>query len=140
MRTGTVAVALAGAVLVGGITYAFIRDSADAVANDDAISAKVGASSESVHVDELADSPERFDHEVTLRAVVSAVNKSQGVFSVIDSREFESCGVLTCAKHNLPVKFTGPLPEPKTVVEITGQVVESDRGLVFDAKRVDVVP
>jgi hypothetical protein len=140
MKSGTIAVTLAGFVLVAGIAYAFVRDSGDAAADETAAPVRLEPLAVAVHVDDLADNPEKFKGEIVLRAVVSAVKKSDGVFAVIDSREFESCGVLTCAKNNLPVKFAGKLPEPKTVVEITGEVVKSDKGLVFDAKRVDRVP
>ncbi len=140
MKSGTIAVMLAGFVLVAGIIHAFIRDSGDATADEASAPAKLEASTAPVHVDDLADSPEKFKGEIVLRAVVSAVKKPQGVFAVIDSREFESCGVLTCAKNNLPVKFSGKLPQPRTVVEITGEVVESDKGLVFAARLVDRAP
>lgn len=138
MRSGTIAVILAGFVVIAGVTCAFVRDGGDA--DPDEAPARSEPSAVAVHVDDLADNPEKFRGEIVLRAVVSAVKKSDGVFAVIDSREFESCGVLTCAKNNLPVKFSGELPGPRTVVEITGEVVKGDKGLVFDAKRVDRVP
>jgi len=140
MKSGIIAVILAGLVLVAGITYAFIRDRGDAVADETSPPAKLEASAAPVQVDDLADNPDKFKGEIVLRAVVSAVNRSDGVFAVIDSREFESCGVLTCAKNSLPVKFNGELPDPRTVVEITGEVVKGEKGLVFDAKRVDRLP
>lgn len=138
MKSGTVVVTLAGLVVLAGIGYAFIRDIDDAASVDR--SARAERSAAIVHVDDLGDDPEKFKDEIVLRAVVSAVKKSEGVFAVIDSREYESCGVLTCAKHTLPVKFSGELPDPRTLVEITGEVVHSDKGLVFAAKRVDRVP
>ena len=138
MRSGTTAVALAGLVVVVGIAFAFVRDAGDAVVG--ATPAGLEGSGEAVHVDDLGDNPEKFKSEIVLRAVVSAVRESEGVFAVIDSREYETCGVLTCAKHTLPVQFSGELPWPRTVVEITGEVVKSDKGLVFAARRVNCVP
>ncbi|GMU21403.1 MAG: hypothetical protein AMXMBFR13_14960 [Phycisphaerae bacterium] len=140
MNSGTIAVTLAGFVLVAGIAYAFVRDSGDAIADATLAAARLETPSVAAHVDDLADNPQKFKGEIVLRAVVSAVNEPQGVFAVIDSREFESCGVLTCAKNNLPVKFSGELPGPRTLVEITGEVATSEKGLVFDAKRVDRLP
>lgn len=139
MKSGHVVLILAGVVVVGGITYAFTGVGAGlsvqpAVAESHATSLKV------VHVDELAAKPEDFKGEIVVRAAVAAVKEAEGVMSVIDSREFESCGVLTCAENYLPVKFTGKLPVPKTVVEITGRVAKTEKGLVFEAKRVDAVP
>lgn len=139
MKSGHVVLILAGVVVAGGIAYAFMRNGAglfkqSALAESNVSARKV------VQVDELAAKPEGFEGEIVLRAAVAGVKESEGVMSVIDSREFESCGVVTCAENYLPVKVAGKLPQPKTVVEITGHVVKTERGLVFEAKRVDVVP
>lgn len=135
MKSGAVAVALSGLVVVSGLTYAFAADegkpgparTAKAEVNPAAV----------VQVDDLAEKPEKFKGQITLKAAVARVNKSKGVFSVIDAREFESCGEVDCAKHYLPVRFSGELPKPETIVRITGEVVKSDKGLVFEAKSVD---
>ena len=37
----------------------------------------------------------------------------------------------------LPVKVEGELPKPKTLLHITGQVVQSEDGLVFEAERME---
>ncbi len=62
------------------------------------------------------------------------------MFGVIDFREFESCGTLSCAKTVLPVRFSGALPEPKAVVEIAGSLVRGKKGLLIEAKSVEVMP
>ena len=139
MKTGTIVVILAGIVIIAGITYSFIREKDAPVDMRPRATAKSATSSKIVHVDDLAKSPENFKGEIMLRAVVAGVRKSEGVFGVIDSREFESCGVLTCAENILPVKFSGNLPEPKAVVEITGRMVRVEKGLIIQAKRVEVV-
>lgn len=139
MKGGQVALILAGIVSFGGIGYAFFRDGASSAVPQAAAESQP-SSTKVAHVDELAGKPEEFKGEIQLRAVVAAVKESEGVMSVIDSREFESCGVLTCAENYLPVKFSGKLPQPKTVVEMTGRIVKTDKGLVFEAKHVDAVP
>ena len=139
MKAGHVALTLAGLVLAGGIIYGLMRDSVGLAVQPAAAEADAG-SRKVVQVDELAAKPEEFKGEFVLRAVVAGVKESEGVISVIDSREYESCGVLTCAENYLPVKPTGKLPQPKTVVELTGRVVKSDKGLLFEASRLDVVP
>lgn len=138
MKSGTIAVTLAGLVVVAGIAYAFVRKAGDRAIDETPVKSELYG--KAVDVDDLGDNPEKFKGEIVLRAVVSAVKESEGVFGVIDSREYESCGVLTCAKHNLPVKFDGELPARRTVVEITGEVIRDDKGLVFAARRVDRVP
>lgn len=140
MKSGPIVVSLAGVVVICGIAYAFVRNTGASVDEPVHRATEAKTVEGTVQVDDLAEHPEKFQGEIVLRAAVAGVNKSEGVFEVIDSREFESCGVLTCAKNYLPVKFSGELPGPGTVVQITGEVVKGDKGLVFDAGRVDRVP
>ena len=141
MKSGRIIIALAGIVLLTGLVYAFTFGHREQVLYMLELPADAKAESQAaavVHVDELAEAPGQFPGEIILKAAVARVNQSQGVFSVIDFREFERCGEVTCARHYLPVTFAGPLPESKTVVEITGQVVRTDKGLVFRATQMDV--
>lgn len=139
MKSGHIVLILAGLVVVGGIAYAFMRDGAGMPVQQAAAESQ-GTVRKLVHVGELAAKPEDFKGEILLRAAVAAVKESEGVMSVIDAREFKSCGVVTCAESYLPVKFTGKLPQTKTIVEITGHVGKTGKGFVFEASRVDVVP
>ncbi len=138
MKPGIIAVVLAGVVVVAGITYSFTRND-HPVAKGTVVAARSDKSSRVVQVNELAKSPEDFRGEFVLRGVVSGVRKTGGVFAVVDSREFESCGTVTCAADTIPVTFNGDLPGPGTTVEITGRVVRSKKGLIMEAKRVKVV-
>ena len=137
MKSGHIAVGIAAVVLVAGIGNAFMRAGQGvAVAEENPPKVETKAVP-SVEVDDLAESPDKFKGEISLKAAVARVSKSKGVFSVIDAREFEACGEVDCAKHYLPVTFSGELPKPETVVLLTGQVVKTDKGLVFEAKRVE---
>ena len=136
MKSGKLAVALAAVVLVAGISYAFLREKG-AVAESWESASAATASSALVQVDELAESPGKYQGEIVLKAVVARVNRAKGVLSVIDFREFEACGEVGCARNYLPVKVEGELPEPKTVVELAGEVVRTEKGLVFQAKRLE---
>ena len=140
MRTGTIVVILAGVVVVAGITYSFIHNRNVSVDNEPSVAVKPDVSSEVIHVDDLSKNIESFKGVIVLRAVVAGVKKSEGIFGIIDSREFESCGVLTCAENILPVRFAGELPEPKAVVVVTGRVVQNEKGLIIEAERVEVMP
>ncbi len=139
MKPGIIAVVLAAVVVVAGITYSFIRENDASI--DEVVSAASGTNGELdvIHVDALAESPEDFQGEFTLRGVVAGKSKSEGIFAVIDSREFESCGELTCADNTIPVKFDGDLPGLKTIVVITGHLVQNEKGLMVEAKSVKVV-
>ncbi|NIA21625.1 MAG: hypothetical protein GWP05_06605 [Anaerolineaceae bacterium] len=140
MKAGIVAVVLAAVVVAAGITYSFIRQEDGPVDRGPPVTAGPDSSSKIVQVDDLAKSPEDFKGRIVLRAVVVGLKESEGVFGVIDSREFESCGRLTCAETILPVRFSGRLPGLKTVVEITGRVVRGEKGLIIDAEGVEVAP
>ena len=141
MKSGTIAVVLAAFVVAAGITYAFLREKGPSVDRKPPLAAKPEASSGLIHVDDLAKNPEGFSGDVVLRAVVAGVNKPQGVFGVIDAREYEQCGSLSCCEEPiLPVKFAGNLPEPKTFVQITGRVVRGEKGLVFEARSLEIMP
>lgn len=143
MRSGTFAVALAAAVIVGGIAFAFIRNAGVANVVKPTAPPESGvqpSAGDVVHVDDLAANPQQFAGRVVLKGAVAGVNRSESVFGVIDAREFERCGVVTCAANTLPVKYAGALPEPKTIVRITGSVAQEDKGLVIEATQVEVVP
>jgi hypothetical protein len=139
MKSGRVAVAVAGLITVAGIGWAFVQGGGEVAAEPQASTAKEEANSPIVHVDELAERPSEHAGEIALRGVVARVSQDAGLFSVIDSREFESCGTVTCAEHYLPVKFSGEIPKPKTIVQLTGRTIKTEKGLLFEAERLEVV-
>lgn len=137
MKSGRVAVTLAAIIVVAGTAYAFLRDTG-AVANSEVQSAPASTLiADVVHVDDLAEHPEKYEGEIVLKAVVARVSKAKGALSVIDFREFEECHQVACAKNYLPVKVESEIPAPETVVILTGQVVRTEKGLVFEAKRLE---
>lgn len=142
MKTGTIAVSLAAVVVVAGLSYAFLHRQDTALAQSQFVASSEDANETFVHVDDLAAKPEshRGDGVFVLKAVVARVNAEAGVISVIDSREFEHCGELTCAKNYLPVKVEGDLPKPATKLLITGQLVRDKNGLSIHAKEVKKLP
>jgi len=143
MKTGSIAVIGPCIVIVAGVTYAFMRDTnrAKRIVPDTgpAVAAKSDGVGRVVQVDEIAKGPGVFQNEFVLRGAVAGIRKTEGVFAVIDAREFKLCGVLTYANNTIPVKFTGDLPAPRSIVEITGRVVKDKKGLVIAARRVEIV-
>lgn len=137
MKSGKIAVALAVVVVVAGIAYAFVRDMGALADSGVEPAPASSASAGMVHVDDLADHPDQYEGEIVLKGVVARVNKAKGALSVIDFREFEECQQLACAKNYLPVTVEGEIPAPEAVVILTGQVVRTDKGLVFEAKRME---
>ena len=141
MKTGTIVVTLAGVIVVAGITFAFLRDQPMVVVQEPSSAVQPTVANELVQVDALAENPDHFKGEIVLRAAVAGVNEAEKVFGVIDAEEFETCGrVDCCEKDILPVKFAGKFPKPKTIVRITGRVTHNEKGLIFDAKRVEPEP
>lgn len=139
MVNGRFVVAVAAVVVVVGISAAFIREDTRRTDKEPVpMSDHTELGPSVVQVDDLAKAPENHQGEVLLRGVVSGVNEAESVFAVIDAREFEACGVLTCAAYVIPVVFSGELPKPKSSVEITGKVVRGEKGMAFEAKTVEV--
>lgn len=139
IKTGHIAVGLSAILVVLGVGHAFLYQSNTAQAQSEQTATAEEQPLGYIHVDELAKDPHAYPGEIVLRAVVAKSNESEGVVSVIDSREFESCGQLKCAENYLPVKISGTLPEPKTLLLITGQVIRDKHGLVFQATQVKKV-
>jgi hypothetical protein len=146
VRTGTIVVTLAGVVVVAGIGFAFLRDQPEVAVEESLadiepttpIEVALAVTNEFVQVDALAENPDQFQGEFVLRAAVAGVNEAEKVFGVIDAREFESCGRVDCCKEDiLPIKFAGKFPKPKTIVRITGRVTRNEKGLIFEANRVE---
>jgi hypothetical protein len=92
-------------------------------------------------VDELAKSPKGFaDREITVTGVVGAVVPKQKIFTIIDQSEYAECKVVTCARYEIPIDFTGKLPDPEQVVMVTGKLVQPKPGrFLFKAKRVEII-
>lgn len=139
MNTGRIAVVFAAIIVVAGITCAFVRQDSSGATRATSKSPPREVSTEIIHVDDLAQRLGAYQGELTLSAVVAGVNQSEGVISVIDSREFETCGTLDCARNYIPVKMSGELPKPKTRLQITGRIARTNKGLVFESGRVETV-
>jgi hypothetical protein len=86
-------------------------------------------------VQEFMKNVDRYQGQVRLEGVVSAVSPADQALSLIDIQEFKDCGVTTCAPLTLPVKWQGPLPSVRDVVQLEGEVRESGGKLFFEAQR-----
>jgi len=139
MKSGIVTVGLASVVIVAGISYAFVSGNQNPPRAIVSASITPDSAVKVVNVDELALESGNFTGEFVLRGVVAGVRETEGLLALIDSREFEACGVLTCADNTLPVRYAGPLPTPGTMVEVTGRIVRNERGLVINATQIQVV-
>jgi hypothetical protein len=96
---------------------------------------------DTLSVDKLAKDPKGFaDREITVTGVVGAVVPKQKLFTIIDQSEYAECKVVTCARYEIPIDFTGDLPDPEQVVMVTGKLVQPQPGrFLFKAKRVEII-
>ncbi len=90
-------------------------------------------------VDDFMKNVDCYRGKVRLEGVVSAVAPEQMVISLIDAKEFQVCGVTTCAQLTLPVKWRGPMPHMGDLVRIEGQAQEVKGKLMFVADKLEKV-
>ena len=129
-----------GVTLFFGTTYLFNNKKHIPSETKPPVASGQNPVSKIINVDDLAKNPEKFQGTILLRAVVAGINKSKGIFSIIDCREFEEEGILTCPDAViLPVKFDKAPPKPKSKVNITGRVTRNKKGLIIEAKHVEVI-
>ncbi len=90
-------------------------------------------------VDDFMKNMDRYQGQVSLEGVVSAITPEQQAISLIDAKEFQACGVTTCARLILPVRWRGPMPAVRDLVRVEGQAQEIKGKLMFVADKLDRV-
>jgi hypothetical protein len=90
-------------------------------------------------VDDFMKNVDRYRGKVSLEGVVSAVFPEQQAISLIDAKEFQACGIITCAQLTLPVQWRGPMPAVSDLVRVEGQAQEVKGQLMFVADKVEKV-
>jgi hypothetical protein len=94
-------------------------------------------SNKAVSIDEFMVNLDRYPGRVLVKGVVSAVSLEQKLVGLIDAGEYESCGVVTCAKLTLPVRWNGQMPPVEEVVLVEGQVQRRNGKLFFMAQALE---
>lgn len=89
-------------------------------------------------VDDLAADPSAYIGKITVRGAVSFVYPSWNSFVIIDTKEYDKCGVVTCAINHLVVSYSKQLPKMKDRVEILGELIKSNGSYVLKADDVKV--
>jgi len=90
-------------------------------------------------VDDFMKNVDRYRGKVILEGVVSAIALEQQAISLIDAKEFQACGVTTCAQLTLPVQWHGAMPDVRDLVRIEGQAQEVKGKLMFVADKLEKV-
>lgn len=91
-------------------------------------------------VERFMNAVDHFPGLVRVEGVVRSASVGDHLLTLIDRREFEECGVTTCAALYLPVRWTGELPETGAIVRVEGQAKEEAGKLVFVARQVERMP
>lgn len=90
-----------------------------------------------IDVDNLAKDPEAYEGTIAVRGAVSFVYPSESSFIIIDLREYELCGKVTCAINHVQVSYSGELPKMRDKVLVIGEVSgTSGEYVLFKAKEV----
>ena len=137
MKSGIVATIVAGILLVGGLAYAFLKYEPSVAGTSETIRNATGV----VQVADLAAKPDRYEGEIVLHGIVSGVNEKEGVFGLADASECVECTTGSCAvPTTIPVKFSGEIPAAKTSVDLTGSIVKTEQGMLFQAEHMKTSP
>lgn len=93
-------------------------------------------------VEQLAKAPASFARQpLALRGVVSFASVGEHRFVVIDEAEYRACRELSCSAYEVPVAFTGALPETARTVRIIGRLAQPDPDhYLVQADSVEVLP
>jgi hypothetical protein len=104
------------------------------------VSAFVSCSSENkeskvVNVEQVLNEPSDFlNKNILIEGIVNQVNNDKQIFSIISEKEFNECGIGECnVNEQLPVRYSGELPELGNKIEIAGIVKKNDEGFIYEA-------
>jgi len=90
-------------------------------------------------IDDFMKNVDRYRGKVSLQGVVSAVTPGQQAIYLIDAKEFQACGVTTCAQLTLPVQWRGSNPAVSDLVRVDGQAQEVKGKFMFVADKLEKV-
>jgi len=90
-------------------------------------------------IDDFMKNVDRYRSKVSLQGVVSAVTPGQQAIYLIDAKEFQACGVTTCAQLTLPVQWRGSMPAVSDLVRVDGQAQEVKGKFMFVADKLEKV-
>jgi hypothetical protein len=91
-----------------------------------------------LNVDDIALDPSVYTGKISVAGAVSFVYPSQDNFVIIDIKEYDKCGVVTCAINHLTVSYQKQLPNVKDRVIINGELVKTNSGYILNAESVGV--
>lgn len=97
--------------------------------------------SEILTLEDVLNNPtEYLNQEVTIQGIVSQTNSDRQQFSIIGEKEFDKCGIDKCnANDQLPIRFKDNFPKVSDKVEVSGQIIKTEKGFVYEAKTIKII-
>ncbi len=89
----------------------------------------------SMSVDQLVKDGEHVTGSLTVSGVVRSASTSDGILTLIEAKEYETCGLSNCGLF-VPLRWSGDLPAVEAKVSVTGAIEKSADGLVLVASAV----
>lgn len=141
MKNWMLLISLIGVIVLGAGVTTWKSRNVSSTRNDPTKEARIAnAGPVLVGVEDLMRKVEKYrHHRVRVEGVVSGVSPEHRTLGLIDCREFERCGVTTCAQLTLPVEWAGPMPKTEETVRVEGEVQETGGKLIFVAGGVEKV-
>jgi hypothetical protein len=95
-----------------------------------------------IDVDDFASDPSAYHGIIGIKGVVASTRQSDSSFVIIDVREYELCGVLTCATNEITIrvpadKYSGELPNSEDIVIAYGEFKTSDNYSIIEVSRIE---
>lgn len=81
-----------------------------------------------INVDDVVADPIAYDGVIGIRGIVSFVYPADSTFVIIDVKEYELCGVVTCAINEMsvmvpPDQYSGELPKVEDEVVVYSEII-----------------
>ena len=95
-----------------------------------------------IDVDDFAADPTAYHGTIGIRGIVAATNRADASFVIIDVREYELCGVLTCAANEITIsvpadKYSGELPRTEDIIIAYGEFSAGDSFGMIQVSRIE---
>ncbi len=94
-----------------------------------------------VGVDDVAADPGAYDGIIGIKGIVSFVYPSDSTFVIIDVKEYELCGVVTCAINEIaitvpPDQYSGELPNVEDEVLVYSEITSGGNVYLLEVSEV----
>ncbi len=95
-----------------------------------------------IDVDDFAADPSAYNGFIGIRGIVASAHQSDSSFVIIDVREYELCGVLTCATNEITIivpsnEYSGELPNAEDIVIVYGEFNSSNDYGIIDVSHIE---